>query len=448
MRIAAASLLVGLLIGVPVVMTSQPGEAARGYLGVALVDAPSGAPAAAMVVRIDSTGPAAQAGLRLGDLIRSVNGHATSDAHALQAYVFSQHPGAVLAMDVLRRTSSGFSPTRVTVTLGSGPGGNPPAAAGPGGRVASPPAPTAAPPEPPVAGGGEGNVRYVSYTDPVERSFTVLSPAGWRVGGRMVRYGPISIAPFVQAMTPDGTIFVQLGDWHIKDYCDIPGWREGQLYTPGTSVEFIRRVQSAEQYGHAYSLIFQKELGCGNPDFTGSQNLPNPPGVTPAIQQARVETSLTQFTCQRSGRSYSGRVIASVQSYRLPNMSVGWNIVYLASVLALQNRAGAGFAVFDKMRGSFAFDSNWNARQAMMARRATQPSVDALNATLRQAQDFDQHVINGLVTVDDSTTGVRSDINIGVAPFYFKDGMGHSYNSYDPTPRPGYHGVNPVNAGQ
>ena len=292
------------------------------------------------------------------------------------------------------------------------------------------------------AAGGPADVQYLRYVDPAEHSFTVLAPVGWRVGGRMVRYGPISIAPFVQAMTPDGAIFVQLGDWHIKDYCDIPGWPEGHLYTPGTSVEFIRRVQSAEQSAHSYSLAFQKQLGCENPAFTGSQSLPAPPGVT-ALPQARVETNLTQFNCRRSGQGYSGRVMVSVQSYRLPT-SIGWNIVYLASVLARQDRAAKGFDVFDRMRNSFAFDSAWNAREALIARQATRPAWDALNATLGQAQDFDKHVINGLVTANDPATGRKWDIGMGAAPFYFTDGAGHFYNSYDPTPRGGYHAVNTV----
>ena len=290
--------------------------------------------------------------------------------------------------------------------------------------------------------GGPEEVKYARYVDPAEHAFTVQAPIGWRVGGRMVRYGPISIAPFVQAMAPDGAIFIQLGDWHIKDYCDIPGWPEGHLYTPGTSVEFVRRVQSAEQYAHSYALDFAKQLGCGNPAFTSSQSLPAPPGVA-ALPQARLETNLTEFNCRRGGQAYGGRVIVSVEAYRLPT-SIGWNILYLASGLARQDRAAAAFGILDTMRSSFAFDPAWNAREAVIARQATRPAMDALNATLGQAQDFDKHVINGLVTVNDPATGRKWDVGRGAAPFYFTDGQGHFYNSYDPTPRGGYHTVNTV----
>ena len=91
-----------------------------------------------------------------------------------------------------------------------------------------------------------------------------------------------------------------------------------------------------------------------------------------------------------------------------------------------------------------AFDSNWNARESQIAAAATAPARQALDATLRQTQAFDENVINGQVTVNDPTTGTRSQINIGAEPFYFADGLGHFYNSYDPTPRSGYHAVNPV----
>jgi hypothetical protein len=291
MRMMVPSLLFGLCLGISATATAAQAGPGRGYLGVALAQAPEGAPVKAMVARVDPEGPAASAGLRQGDLIRSVNGHPVADAHALQSYVFSQHPGAVVEMDVLRWTPSGFAPTRISVRLSSGPGDRPPAASSPAHQpeAAAPSTPPATHPESPVSG-ERADVRYVIYTDPAEHAFTVPAPAGWRVGGRMVRYGPISIAPFVQAMTPDGSIFVQLGDWHIKDYCDIPGWREGQLYTPGTSVEFVRRLQTAEQYAHSYALSFQQQLGCENPAFTESNPVDTPPRVT-TLPQAQVETT-------------------------------------------------------------------------------------------------------------------------------------------------------------
>jgi hypothetical protein len=123
---------------------------------------------------------------------------------------------------------------------------------------------------------------------------------------------------------------------------------------------------------------------------------------------------------------------------------VSWDILYLACFLAREDRAATGAAVWDKMRTSAAFDPAWLASQSQVAGAATRPAMQSLDATLRQSQAFDQNVINGTITVNDPTTGARSDINIGAQPFYFSDGLGHFYNSYDPTPRSGFHSVNPV----
>lgn len=310
-------------------------------------------------------------------------------------------------MGLLIASSSGASPAR--------PLPNPPAAASP------------------------SDISYVRYEDPAEHAFTDQVPSGWKVGGRMVRYGPVTIAPFIQAMPADGSIFVQLGDWHIQDFSDIPGWRQGQIYTPGTSVIIVRRLESADQYAHSFSLGFQKLLGCGNPEFAESESVANPTGPS-RLPQGKTETRIAHFTCQRDGQRYVGRVMASVQSVRLP-MSVGWNVVYEASFIAREDRAAAALAVWDKMRTSFSFEPAWNAKESQIAAAATQPARDALDQTLRQTQEFDQHVINGTITVHDPTTGTRSEIKMGIDPYYFTDGLGHFYNSYDPTPRSGFHPV-------
>ncbi len=439
MRIVWAASMLTLFLLFHSGAAGAPAEAGHGYLGVGLGDAPAGAPvAAAMVGPLDPNGPAAKSGLRRGDLIRSVNGHPVESGTALQSYIFSQRPGAVLVFDVLRSGSSGYAETRVTATLASPPGNNPSPTPGAVARVEPPPTP----PVTSNPGGGQANLRYVSYRDASqERAFTVPVPAGWRVGGRMVRYGPITIAPFVQAMTPDGSIFVQIGDWRIKEYSDTPGTREGQIYLPGTSIMFYRRFETAEQYARSYSLGFAKQLGCGGPSFTGSESLP-PAGMA-TVPQARLDTHMVNFACQRSGQRYVGRVMVTVQSYRVA-WSTSWDILYLACELAREDLSATGVAVFDKMRNGFAFDSNWNAKEAGIARAAIKPSMVSLDNTLKLTQDFDQNVINGTITVHDPTTGTRSDINIGAEPFYFSNGQGRFYNSYDPTPRSGFHAVNPV----
>jgi hypothetical protein len=288
-----------------------------------------------------------------------------------------------------------------------------------------------------------GSIHHRQYVDPAEHAFTDLVPDGWRVGGRMVRYGPLSLAPFLQAMTSDGTIFIQLGDWHIKDYADLPGWRPGTLYTPGTSILIIRRLETSEQYARSYASMFQKQLGCEHSAFGKSEAVPTPAVVAP-LPQGRTETSVVPFTCTRSSQQYVGRVMATVQASRVPMSGISWSVVYLASFLARQDQADLALSVWNEMRETVQFQSEWSARQRMISAEAIKPAQHALDAALHQAQLFDEQIINGNITVNDPTTGTQSQIKMGVEPFYFSDNLGHFYGSYNPTPRLGFHPVQPA----
>jgi hypothetical protein len=288
-----------------------------------------------------------------------------------------------------------------------------------------------------------GSIHYRQYVEPAEHAFTDLVPDGWRVGGRLVRYGPLSIAPFLQAMTSDGAIFIQLGDWHIKDYADLPGWRPGTLYTPGTSIIIIRHLESAEQYARSYASMFWKQLGCEQSVFGNSEAVPTPAGVA-LLPQGRTETSVANFTCTRSSRHYVGRVMATVQAYRVPMSGISWSVVYLASILAREDQADLALSVWNKMRETVQFQPEWSARQRIISAEAIKPAQHALDAALHQAQLFDEQVINGNITVNDATTGTQSQIKLGVEPFYFSDNSGHFYSSYNPTPRLGFHPVQPA----
>lgn len=409
--------------------------AESGYVGIAFAIAPPDSPLRVVIKWIAPEGPAATAELEPGDFIKSIDGRPVATPRAAQEWVQSHKPGDVLVFDVLRQNRGAVREFRARVTLGSTPANYPP-------RPESSPDNRATPKAPANSGSGaQITVGYRRYVDPAEQAFDDMVPEGWRVGGRLVRYGPISIAPFVQAMSQDGAIFVQLGDWHLQDFSDIPGWREGTVYTPGTSIVLVRRVQDASGYARSYGLNFQKWLGCEKSEFVRSEKVATPPGLA-IVPQSQVETSVAHFTCLRDGQHYIAQVMTTVQSYRLP-MSVGWNVLYLASVLSREDLAGTGIAVWDHMRTSIRFLPEWNARESAIAREAIKPAQAALDSALRQTQQFDQNVINGEITVHDPTTGTRSEIPIGVDPYYFADGQGHFYNSYDPVPRPGYHAVQP-----
>jgi hypothetical protein len=145
-----------------------------------------------MVARVIANSPADQAGLRPGDIIRVVDGNAVPGAKALRYYVISRNPGDRLIFNILRETPDGIVSLRLTAILVSEPGTVAPRSTA---RPALPggPAVTA---EPPI----NNMPRYVDFIDPAEHAFSVRVPVGWMIGGRLVRYGPITLAVIVQAL--------------------------------------------------------------------------------------------------------------------------------------------------------------------------------------------------------------------------------------------------------
>ena len=91
------------------------GKVEHAYLGVSLAE--TDGTAGAEVAEIRSGSPAAAAGLRAGDVIKSVNGQAVASAEELQRLIESKKPGDKLDLSVDREGAA----VTLTVTLASRP---------------------------------------------------------------------------------------------------------------------------------------------------------------------------------------------------------------------------------------------------------------------------------------------------------------------------------------
>jgi putative serine protease PepD len=78
----------------------EDGTATHAYLGVQTTDTTSGG--GARVASVVSGGPAAEAGLRAGDVLRSVDGHAVEDSSSLSSLVGEHSPGDEVTLKVTR----------------------------------------------------------------------------------------------------------------------------------------------------------------------------------------------------------------------------------------------------------------------------------------------------------------------------------------------------------
>lgn len=87
----------------------------RAYLGVRL--ASSTGVGGAAVAAVDEDGPAADAGIGPGDVIRSIQGHATTGPQDVAATLASLHPGDTVELEI--SPASGAETRKVEVRLGS-----------------------------------------------------------------------------------------------------------------------------------------------------------------------------------------------------------------------------------------------------------------------------------------------------------------------------------------
>jgi S1-C subfamily serine protease len=91
-------------------------DSQRAYLGVTIGDTGDGV----YVGSVQSGGPAAKAGIRVGDVIVSVGGKATPSSGALGEVLAARKPGQTVKVRLVR---GGGGPATVDVTLGEYPGG-------------------------------------------------------------------------------------------------------------------------------------------------------------------------------------------------------------------------------------------------------------------------------------------------------------------------------------
>ncbi len=94
-------------------LLTRGGRIPRGYLGVAL----QGVQGGVIVLGVEPTSPADQAGLIVGDIITALGGKAVEDADDVHAQLSAGTVGKQLALDVRR----GGSPRHVQVTVGERP---------------------------------------------------------------------------------------------------------------------------------------------------------------------------------------------------------------------------------------------------------------------------------------------------------------------------------------
>ena len=407
---AVAATLVLLLLAAG---TATPGvaaqPAARGFLGAGLKDVP-GTPGAVVGV-LTADGPAAQAGLRVGDVIVAVGGKPASSSESVVRAVGALSSGQVAELSILRNGQA----LSVRAVMGALPAGtpSPPAAALQPLKVSS----------------------YATFTDPEEHAFTMEVPAGWHTVGALARHGVLEISPFVRTLSPDRMTYLMIGEPTLLSYTPPSpvtqklGYREGTLHNAGLGgvtmiLHYLPGVQFARLYGQSAlsGLCPQLRLTAAQEraDFVAAADQLIPT-VIPSVSSGGEAT----FSCRHGGQEMAARVDAVTRVTRDNQL---WNVIFLRALLTPQSESAAAFEILKHMTATFHYDPSWVQQQNAASAAASAAINQRAQASLRT----EQAVIAKLNATDDNFTQI-DDIVSGYST-YRDNRTGNTYKLSNTNP--------------
>jgi PDZ domain len=429
MRTRLAALLLFTALG-----ASPPGfTQAKGFFGAGLQDAFTGTQVSALA----PGGPAAQAGVQVGDGIVSINGTAAGDA-AATARVLSGLPAGQKARLELVRDGQHVT---LSVLMGAPPAGGAKAAVE-GGSAAAPAA-TPSPASPALAATAASQkpvaalkvAQYIVFTEPTEHAFTMEVPRGWQVSGSQMRRAALEFSPFVRTLSPDKMTYLMVGEPTLLTYTPPNattmrlGWREGSLHAAQQGgvtmlLRYIPGPKFAQLYGQTALAGLCPQLRFENAtersDFVAATDK-----LIPTVIPSQSTGGEASFSCRHGGVDMAVTVDAVT---RIDRNSILWNVIFLRAFITPKSQSEAAQEVLKHMTQSYRYDPAWVNMQQGIDRLAAQQ----IAARVQEAERQEQGVIKNLNATDANFTSI-DDIVSGYST-YRNDATGDTYKLSNTNP--------------
>jgi len=349
----------------------------RGMIGLGLSDAPG--ISGAVVGIVTPGGPADRAGVLVQDVVTALNGEPVENSAALTRAVQALPPGRTVRLDI-RRGGGSAQPVVIAVVLGSADSANTP------------------PPGAPFSG-------YTAFTDPLEQSFTLEVPSGWRTVGGMARRSALQINAFVRSLSPDKMTYLMIGEPTLLTY--VPpspmrstiGYREGKLFDSGVGgVSLVLHYMPGAEFARLYGQTALVGL-CPGLTFAGSRERPdmaqNADKLVPAVAPSQSTGGEARFSCRHNGQDMEARIEAVT---RITRDNIMWNVIFLKGFIARAAAAEQAEEMLSHVGGSFRFEPAWLQRQSSLDQQA----ADAINRRMQEFFRQEEGVIKDLGSVDES----------------------------------------------
>jgi hypothetical protein len=411
---------------------AQTHAQARGFFGAGLQNTVQGT----QVSVLAPGGPAAQAGVRVGDLIVSVNGQPSGDSAATARLVAGLAAGQRVPLEVVRDGRQ----LALTVLMGAPPAGGAQAAVeghAAGASAAPPlaPAPATAPAGPPKPIAALKVTRYTVFTEPSEHAFTMEVPEGWAVNGSQMRRAALEFSPFVRTLSPDKMTYLMVGEPTLLTYTPPNattqglGWREGSLHNAQQGgvtmlLRYIPGPQFARLYGQTALAGLCPQLRFENlterADFVQAADR-----LIPTVIPSQSTGGEATFSCRHGGVDMTAQVDAVT---RIDRHSILWNVIVLEAFITPKTQAPAALGVLKHMTSTYRYDPAWVQEQE----RINQWSVQQIQARMQAAERHEQGVIKNLNATDENFTSI-DDIVSGYST-YRNDQTGDVYKLSNTNP--------------
>ena len=410
----------------------------RGLIGLGLSDVPG--VTGAVVGIVSAGGPAERAGVRVQDVVVALNGVPIENSATLTQAIQAMAPGQTARLAIQRGTAPAARSVSIAVVLGSADAAAQSPAAGS---------------QAPAAGAPISVSGYTIFTDPLEQSFTIEIPAGWRTVGGMARRSALQINAFVRAVSPDKMTYLLIGEPTLLSYVppnpmrNTIGYREGKLFDSGVGgLTLVLHYMPGTEFARLYGQNTLSGL-CTDLQFSGSRERPdmaqNADKLVPAAAPSQTTGGEAKFSCGHDGQDMEARIEAVT---RVTRDNIMWNVVFLKGFIARAAEAGHAEEILSHVGSSFRFDPAWLQRQSNLDQQAAiainrrmqeffrqqEGVIKNLNSVDENFSSMDE-IVSGYSTYHDAATG--NDYKLSNSnPYKWSDNTGRIFSTPTNSPPP------------
>lgn len=386
-----------------------------GVVGVMLVPWTGGV----MVEQVVPGGPAQRAGIVTGDTIVAVDGHPVQGNNIQQAIgLLRGAVGTSVTIDVMSPVGQTRRVNLVRAEMGR-PSESPDTA-----RGNAPPRPSRTGPPasdnlstPP---GPSAPVKFVRWVEPAESSFTIDVPRGWTVSGGIRWTGSLDPQRFVQVVSPDGKIRIQIGDPEILPR-QVPnsismmqaGVGEGGIFrTPSGGKALLQRFLSGTEFAkfHVEGRVCPQARWLLERRLEPVERQIESALVPQAAQfgvRIRASTGEAAFFCG-STEGYAIATTVLVDSPTGNGVIQNWAVMSVATLVSNDpRRTLEGRYVLEQMLATEKLDSAWERAFEQRVIAATGSVLSMQNAALSQQLAASRQANETLSRLNHPNPGVK-----------------------------------------